>query len=90
MNLETYGSLGVIIQVVVNKEAWQQFILVHQGSETKIENIGKITIENNQGWGIQKGCPYQNFSKCKCVKQVHCLNKIKYDFTKCTFNLLYL
>jgi hypothetical protein len=44
----------------------------------------------SQAWGTQKGCPHLNFSKCECVKQVHCLNKIKYDFTKCTFNLLHL
>jgi hypothetical protein len=52
--------------------------------------IEASTSEDSQGWGIQKGCLYKNFSPCKCVKQVHFLNKIKYDFIKCGFALLHL
>jgi hypothetical protein len=55
---------------------------------TDVRTLDNPGVQSSLGY--QKGCPRLNFSKCEYVKRVHCLNKIKYDFTKCTFNLLHL
>jgi hypothetical protein len=40
--------------------------------------------------GVPKKVVFTKISAHVSIKQVHCLNKIKYDFTKCGFALLHL
>ena len=42
------------------------------------------------GWSTQKDCLHYKISPYTYIKWIHFLNKIKFDFTKCSLNFLYL
>jgi hypothetical protein len=88
---------GRITKAIIHKKQRKSTNTNLKYSSKYLSCIMEISIASNfqssrvqSSLGYQKGCPYLNFSKCECVKQVHCLNKIKYDFTKYIFNLLHL